>query len=682
MCVRNFARFALFCVIFLSLFNLGAFTRARAERNATEHPFHLEIRTPKNGQKELWQVSPETMLLGKLEILPAHSKFYHWTMRANAERWNKQGSVDAKELEYLMRGNGRQGGGFYTSKHLVDSMTFGKKLVEIELPGEVTVLDVSDGWSEKTITNGLHAALKELGIQGIFFNHRTWVNFIDPAPLSKIRSVNEVTEFFKDENTVLKNAGLKRLLELDQRYPLKTDPWLEKNFPLVEKLLTANPSLTQQEMDRLMPEAYKALVHAENPYRPTAFVSKITGVFHEQFVKKASDELRARADQNAEELAILEKVFRNLNQYYGIRLSDIQPGLKGPSAHFIVQSEASSDEIGEFGKKLARSFEFIDLNDLLDAMARNRPDPWTLYDNPNEMPLIDRWNQSIQAFKKGTLVSAHQILSGESETGFRDAPITAGGDIMVAGKGYYRITEKQKTVLESNPFLKVEIREDPFAKPGTKTYLARHSYPSVENFRKYKEHLDSKLLQSLERAEQEGVLADHKSLEYRALNQEMLKELCENVLHSGRSELLTYQRLISIHPFNDYNGRTMRAWFEAQTGHPLFLRNWDLDLLLSPREFVAYAVEGESELSAIREGFAREYAKNPHFPRFYDAPEPWQVAAGVDRLAPSSERDFVEKSKSWFEDPQNSALIHQKLYYDVYQGLRGGCLKAFLRARF
>lgn len=327
---------------------------------------------------------------------------------------------------------------------------------------------------------------------------------------------------------------------------------------------------------------------------------------------------------------------------------------------------AGDGALGDFGSKLLRSFEFIDLNDLLVAMARGDSAPWRRYDRPGLRPMLEKWETATgTSLKDPSLLGVYRTLSEDAHGGLRGTPIVAGGDIIAYGKGYYRVTLRQARLLEDHPLLQVELLPDPWS-PNGRTYLGRHVYPCASTYRKFETLLSPKLRVKLRNAERTFDFADPNSPLMQGLTREVLAEL---IAKSPSHPLKEYQHLIAVHPFPDFNGRTMRAWYQRRSGSPLFIRNWDSDLFESFSELAAEAAMGKAHLQAIRQALLNEQFRNPGFPAFYDISEPWMIAAGLsemNRISPT----FVSRAKEWFRDPNHANLVRMKMDYEVFMGLR------------
>ncbi len=342
-----------------------------------------------------------------------------------------------------------------------------------------------------------------------------------------------------------------------------------------------------------------------------------------------------------------------------------------------------------FAARLMRTMEYIDYPDVLVAIAAQNTRPWERYDSGERSlgratPLEPRWNQAISLNPSGPIESQlnaiHNVFMETSSGDFRETPIDdAGGDIDrgVGGPGGFdRLTLSQARALQANLLLVAEVKPDPYNKttPG-QTMLARYRYPSAATYKKFQQFLSAQLLQDLGTAELAGKLAydinrpESVGPEFRALNKRILAELLEAFYDPSASPVDNYQSMITVHPFDDYNGRSLRAWYREQAGRPLFLMNFYCDLYCGRTEFENEVARGDREYDQIEAGLEREENANPGYPRFYDVPEFWMVASGA-QAEPSDPGRYVGASKAWFLRVENSQRIDHKLFDEVLRDFR------------
>ena len=108
------------------------------------------------------------------------------------------------------------------------------------------------------------------------------------------------------------------------------------------------------------------------------------------------------------------------------------------------------------------------------------------------------------------------------------------------------------------------------------------------------------------------------------------------------------------------SGRTLRLKLRRLSGYPLFLRDFNLDLLTDVETLRYQWASDLTQYNAIIEAMGREERLNPGFPKFYDIPEIWQLAAGRSDLPKSEEAEFIRKVKARYRMKNTIELARQK----------------------
>ncbi|HLD99748.1 MAG TPA: hypothetical protein VJB59_05785 [Bdellovibrionota bacterium] len=569
------------------------------------------------------------------------------------------------------------GGGFYVSKNALDSSQFGEKLLIIELKKDTRILN-GNAEHLKTALNGdwgnVQSELRALNLSGIRYSD-TWLNFFEESPLEKAwtpKNSAEILDAFQSGNPKPIPQNFQRLLRIDQTYPLVDHPVIQKNFPELSKFLAGKP-LSEPEQVELF-----SLLKDEELHSNTA--KKLRKLLHSRFARYYATSVAPHI-YNFE--SVLESVMRN-----GVQPREILPGIQYEVAPIMTGFVPYNPKLtNEFARNFYESFEFIDWNDIINSMGRGDSAPWTRYDQPGMAPLLDRWRQAKQLVgsieSDAEILGSYRALSGNPNGTYRDAPIVAGGDFEVNGKKYYRITKNQLDALEKNRFLTVEWIEDPNPPQGapTKTCLAKHEYPSARTYKKFQQLLSADLLKKLKDADASGQLANEAGSEFKNLTQAVLKELIIYSENADVSPLLRYQFQISIHPFSDYNGRSLRAKYFKDAEKPLVMKNWDLDLFLNYEEFASESAAGRLQYRALFKAlYDTEKASPDAPPKFYDIKEPYMMVSGVSELD-EPPADFVNRVKAFYTDPANDHLIRRK-QYDVELGRPVKCVRQALFKQF
>ncbi|HLD99751.1 MAG TPA: hypothetical protein VJB59_05800 [Bdellovibrionota bacterium] len=630
--------------------------------------------------------------VGTIEILKAGTRLYHWAHPRDIERWAQAGRVPGEEVAALMKNHDGMaaGGGFYASKDALDSSNFGEKLLIMEIKKDTRILNgAGAAYDLRTILgndwDNVQRELRALNLSGMRYSS-TWLNFFEESPLEKAwtpKSSVEILDAFRADSPGSKRPSFQQLLRLDQSYPLVDHPVIQKNFPELSKYLTGK-ALTE-------PEQIKLYAHLSTmPEVHSSITKKLRQFFHSRFVQEyirsfATITKNGRISPEVDFEFDLVYAMMNGVQAKEILPSTVQHQVAPIMIGFLPNNASLTNE---FARNFYESFEFIDWNDIVDSMEKGDPAPWTRYDQTGMAPLLDRWRKAKQPVggtdPDSEVLGSYRALSGNPNGTYRDAPIIAGGDFEVNGKKYYRITESQLETLKKDLFLSVEWVDDPNPPQGapTKTYLARHEYPSAKTYKKFQQLLSADLLKKLKQAEGSGQLANEASIEFKNLTQAVLKEL---ILYSEKknvSPLFRYQLQISIHPFSDYNGRSLRAKYFKDAGKPLVMKNWDLDLFLNYEEFASESAAGQLQYQALFKGlFDAEKASPDVPPKFYDIKEPYMMVSGVSELD-EPPADFVNRVKAFYTDPANDELIRRKQYYDVELGLKKQCVRQALFNQF
>jgi hypothetical protein len=294
-----------------------------------------------------------------------------------------------------------------------------------------------------------------------------------------------------------------------------------------------------------------------------------------------------------------------------------------------------------------------------------------------------------------------------------------------ANPGFYDVvTDDQLKVLQSNRFLQLEFHKvsdvmallgRPIVDPsGTQVpqtaNLIRYKYPNAKRWHEFTDILSQGLQQQLAQAEAQHLLEYNPfnltapfnavnpsqggvSPQFQHLNQLVLHELLRSRFDandSGLNFFKNYQRFIAVHPFQDYNGRSLRALYRRMAGRPMFILNFNHDLYTDQATFEKDLRFGDTGFDFIAAGMARE--QNAHLMRaqtdprdmakFFDLPEWWIVAAGAQDagtlsrlvafqapLAPgqaSFATRLVMESKRWISEVPIEQRIDKKLFDGVF----------------
>ena len=161
---------------------------------------------------------------------------------------------------------------------------------------------------------------------------------------------------------------------------------------------------------------------------------------------------------------------------------------------------------------------------------------------------------------------------------FRTESVRAGGP--EAGNRFLA-THSQAAALAQNPYLELNVVPD----PQQRGLLVEYHYPDVYHFKKLKGRLSDTLYHLLETTDPEKFKTDDKLRN--ETNQKIVSELLRGYIKSIHNTPINYAHfmatLISIHPYSDFNGRTVRIFSElagVETSKILpHLFESDLDIL-------------------------------------------------------------------------------------------------------
>jgi hypothetical protein len=296
-----------------------------------------------------------------------------------------------------------------------------------------------------------------------------------------------------------------------------------------------------------------------------------------------------------------------------------------------------------------------------------------------------------------------------------------------ANPGFFdEVTDEQLAVLKSNRFLAVEshkvsevmatLGRSIFDPSGTEipstANLVRYKYPSAKRWREFTDILSAGLQQQLTQAEGQRLLEYNPfnlnapfnpanpsqggvSSEFMRLNQLVLHELLRSRFDandSGPNFYKNYQRFIAVHPFQDYNGRSLRALTRRMSGRPAFMLNFYHDLYSDQATFGQELAFGATGFDLIAAGMKREQdahamrlQRDPRdLAKYFDLPEWWVFAGGpadiqtLARLAffrvpgeavPFSTR-LVMESKRWIGEVPIEQRIDKKLFDQLFLDFR------------
>jgi hypothetical protein len=645
--------------------------------------------------QEVWikpapgQPPAEAVKLGIIKSVPAGTRLYHWGSEEDTNRWSRQGFVSPGEVAFLDKGDGAVGGGFYASKDILNSANFGRALSVLTTTQPVNVLEISFDESATSVLsrsamyqvtnwNEFDSKLMSFGLDGVSdFGVVGWFNMLDAKPLTSIRRATwkdvEESAHFNDANVKFSD-----FLTINSRIPAQSTPWVQKKFPLYQQLLSNDfdPSTVTSEV-RADIAAWLRANYASEDRSPLALAAKknfktdVAQMLHQEWQRANGTGPGSSSPMSPISLDPRIDVLRDgmaSSRRLEIAFSDWIPGIQEPSP--IFKKFPRSDELGvitvspsgSYAKTLNEHLMYQNLSDTLNAVATGKSIE-TLYDEPGKAPYSVRWKNAMANFSTSDVLNGVQTLIGKKDAGFRDGPASSEGDIDFNGKKYFKVNPRQKSALESNPYIRSEFSliDDP-KNPGKKIQVARYDYPTAADYERFQALvMDPNLLKDLSEAKSSGLLEDATSPKARDLTRRMLDSIVKSVMLFNMNRAVEIQLfLTSLHPFSEMNAEVISCIFSSNFSSTKLLYSGlrtvpgrPDSILLHPVEDYYAKIWANSDMtSAIQAAFLREEAAHPDFPRYFDVPELWQAGRHVADIG-SDPVKFVLESRKEFADPTN-----------------------------
>jgi len=372
-----------------------------------------------------------------------------------------------------------------------------------------------------------------------------------------------------------------------------------------------------------------------------------------------------------------------------------------------------------FLKQLMYGLNFIDSSDYLRKMALGDGMPWAAYD-PWGAPghNLGKWQQAMKVSYRTKakkmkptegLAEVFKIFSGDSQIKFRGHAVTAGGPFDKEGKlmtgdtsegqGYFRVTAEQLEVLRGHTFIKnIDAIQVDTAVEGA-GYIVRYDYPDARDYEKLKslapkfyEAIQSEiatkgqdevdiLLSQVLPSTLAGQLANdgkdplspdcidpqyHFSVKFTSM---LIGELFTKLDDLKISAETRYQLMLTLHPFFDTNGRCARAFYQIETGNPFMLKNWDFDILYSPKQLKKEIDAGISDWARFVGEWKKESTqayKEHRAPSFYAQPQMWLRNVGIDpnKYTSDDQKHIIYKLQEVFKSDRFFRFQEKKAWFD------------------
>jgi hypothetical protein len=645
---------------------------------------NFEFKTNSQGIRELWITAPDetgtpkSLLAATVETLPQGSVLYHWDYRENAERWARNGFVNEGEVAALNRGKGLVGGGYYISKDIYDSSGFGEALTVFRAirPAQLLTFKKEDyGYWNRMYPvisdwNAFNQELLKNQVDGIaHYTNETWINLIDAKALENARIAN-----WKDvEQSALFSGSenkLQELLTINQKIPAANTPWLESHYPILSAFLKNQPPAFTQTYSRQWFFNWldaNALATDRSP-----LTQAMRNYFREDFLTQLKQSwYNANHPSNPNLILGREYVLDGniaLSRRAGIDYSAWLPDIQAPKTLF-PNSLRSTNLAGivekapneGFPATISAHLTYLEFDDFLNAAAKGA-DITRLYDEPGKRPYLERWLDAGQYLYSDPLDAA-RMISGSDQIDFRDGPQSSDGDKIIDGQKYFQVTDRQRLALETNPYIQSEFKSFPDPKnPSQTIQYARYQYPTAAQYEKFSSFIrDSTLKSDLEAAKSKGMFTnlgpEHPDI--RALTKRMIQEVLKNAM--SLPSVTRHRVLTALHPFTAMNTEWLANLFtnyafqgskflysglRTRPGKP------DDALLYTLEDYFALLYSNADQTAAIYRGLKREELLHSEFPKYFDIPEFWQAARGIQDIGPDPAK-FVSESKALFLKQRN-----------------------------
>jgi|GEM_PF-3126354 len=263
----------------------------------------------------------------------------------------------------------------------------------------------------------------------------------------------------------------------------------------------------------------------------------------------------------------------------------------------------------------------------------------------------------VKAQFEDKLPSLQTALRG-SKGAYRENPITAGGDM--AGRRFFA-TPAQVGVLKDNPYLAVDAIPD----QSGKGFLVKYDYPSVNNFERVESSLSKEMVQDLKNFR---LLPSPDPNLAKDLQKRLTRELTEDLFRRWHGKPVDAARFmrdaISIHPFDDMNNRSFRAWTDEaliQSGKDVMPPIMsDLDLLAPPEQYADVLEESNTKYRALRGQLVEEFISaklGRRMPNYFSVPAWKDLKQGLSALNNSPIKDFGPKEMELIRKREFAQLL-------------------------
>ena len=534
-------------------------------------------------------------------------------------------------------GSGDIGSGLYVSTNPFDSQYYGRVLYVIRLEQELAFHQLEEDHKTKDEKIKKQKRLKYLGE-------------IEPKMFTQLKKEG------KSEVLLIGDAYNKTWLKIHSHFGVKNIKKLFtiKKFMDIKDLASFGnlpPDIIYQNIN--LRSLFSSMHHPKDkvPKSILSFSPHDSKYFRNhapcmpESMPPALQELKANLPPM--QLEILAEDIDNLSS--GSRIFDLFAAQKFQHSltditHFITGKDFPISK-DPFLFNLMWSFSFIDYYDLLLELARepakNNTEPWRLYEQRKDKPEKPKHadnshlTQWIKAIRIGQ--QYHEIIDREDSEQMLGLLVLLNKIVSSLSTKEIEKTDEDIANLKSEPDkIKENIKtwaDDKYfhqTEPHKKRIPAHGSVDRTGKIQEEKHKHYTLVTQEMKEAAKKHGLLDEKEegVEFRELKpaiygaswlvktlpprdpEKNKKTLCKEAIEQNECPEYLYQRLVCIHPFNDYNGRTFRAFYHVMTGYPLFLRNWNFDYFLSKEQFRCDVQESRLLWFKIMLGFKKELMQN------------------------------------------------------------------------
>lgn len=170
-----------------------------------------------------------------------------------------------------------------------------------------------------------------------------------------------------------------------------------------------------------------------------------------------------------------------------------------------------------------------------------------------------------------------------------------------------------------------------------------------------------------------STIPEYKKLldDFGRLNTEFLKKILVELLNDQKlTPFQRYKSLMSLHPLKDMNGRCVRMFYRKEANRPLYMFNWDQDIVMNEEQINHMYSNYQNMVGALKNESSRAKEQND-VPRYYDSPEFWLATFSINpEKYTQTERNSLSKLiQIELDKPDVRESISQKAYYSYMNSI-------------